>query len=213
MLLIWYSALSFLRSSCHNAGAAISHSAQSGLPPHVGALLLLILVLVCNGFAAAVCTALFKDAWNMLLLFACDCIILGNEATIHSIRYFVTNSEERHRELIAGIEEQIVTIRNTQGEIGQDDDTAVQSLEQNSRLANREMETQETYHAKRIAALDKLVFALELFCAFVLAAHYIHIWVMHGASFGLVDVILLLHIQSTLSSIGRKVCDKCVHVD
>jgi hypothetical protein len=70
------------------------------------------------------------------------------------------------------------------------------------------VERREAGHARRVITFEKLLFSLELFASFVTAAHFLHIWTLHGASFGLLDGVLLLHLQSTLSSAGRKVRDQ-----
>jgi hypothetical protein len=161
---------------------------------------------VSDALAIVGCAFLFHDAWSMLLLLSCDCILLGNDAVMHSIRHVIATSEETHRRQIAMLEARIVTIHDRRRDVDREDEVAIREMEEESRDADREVETREAGHAHQMAMLDKSVFVLELFGAFVMAAHYIHIWFLHGASFGLVDAILLLHIQSTLSSVGRKVC-------
>jgi hypothetical protein len=141
----------------------------------------------------------------MFLLLTADCIILGNDAMMHILRYSIAVMEEKHRDAMAQLEESIATIRNRRREVDVSDTAAVQSLENESRSRDQEMEAREIGHNEGMATFDKVIFLLELFGAFGLGAHYIHIWVLHGATFGLVDAILLLHIQSTLSSVGRKV--------
>lgn len=134
-----------------------------------------------------------------------DGIILGDNVMMHILRYSVAAMEEKHRDTMTQLEERIATIQNRRREVDVTDTAAVQSLEEESLLRDRDAEAKEIGHNERMAAFDKLIFILELFSAFGAGAHYIHIWVLHGATFGLVDAILLLHIQSTLSSVGRKV--------
>jgi hypothetical protein len=141
----------------------------------------------------------------MFLLLTADCIILGNDAMMYILRYSIAVMEEKHRDAMAQLEESIAAIRNRRREVDVNDTEAVQSLENESRSRDQEMEAREIGHNERMATFDKVIFILELFGAFGLGAHYIDIWVLHGATFGLVDAILLLHIQSTLSSVGRKV--------
>ena len=210
VLLLWFSILSFLRSLSHVAGQSINHAAHSGLPPRAGALSLLILVLLCDGLASRGCAILFYNSWGILLLLNFDCFLLGNDVMVHVIRHIIGTSEEKHRKKICELEEFIVTIHeDIRRQVELDDAAAVQVLEDESRAADREVETKEAEHAKQTATLVKTVFILELFGSFAKAAHYIHVWMMHGATFGLVDAILFLHIQSNLSAVGRKVRDSC----
>lgn len=154
---------------------------------------------------------LFYDSWEILLLLNCDCFLLGMDTIIHVIRHMIGTLEEKHRKRICELEEYIVTIHDDiRRQVELDDAAAVQVLEEESRRVDREVEIGEADHAKQTAILVKTVFILELFGSFAKAAHYINIWMMHGATFGLVDAILFLHIQSNLSAVGRKVRGNCI---
>lgn len=201
-----YCTLSFLRSLCHVAGSTINHSTHSGEPPRLGALCLLLGVLACDGLALMGCTALFYEAgWSMLLLLTCDCILLGNNALCHIVRHVAARWEEAHRSRIAELEERILRIHDTRRDVDESNISAVEHLEEQSRICDREVEVREAGHSQRLVYFDRTVFTLELCGSFMSAVHYIHIWYLHGASFGLLDGVLLLHLQSTLSSVGRKV--------
>eukprot|EP00804_Cyclotella_cryptica_P017153 CCRYP_003373-RA/>CCRYP_003373-RA protein AED:0.01 eAED:0.01 QI:93/1/1/1/1/1/2/132/1013 len=208
VLLLWFSVLSFLRSLSHVAGSTIDHAAHSGQHPRLGALLLLLLVLLCDGLVVVVSVAAFHDAWNMLLLLTCDCLLIGINAISHIVRHVGATLDEKHRARIAELEERNVAIHNMRRELNTQDPTIVERLEKESRSCDREVEMRETGHARLVMAFEKSVFSLDLLASFVTAAHFLHIWTLHGASFGLVDGVLLLHLQSTLSSAGRKIAER-----
>lgn len=213
ILLSWYTLLSFLRSLGHVAGSTIHQAAQSGQPPRQGALRLLLLVLLCNTCAALGCVLLFHDSgWNMLLLLTCDCVLLAADVFAHLSRHVAAIIEDRHRRRIAELEERQAKLHMMRREMASDyivaasdDDEEFVPFEVESRQVVREVEAMEAKHSRRLAVLDKAVFSLELFALFLTAIHFVHIWALHGASFGLVDGILALHLHSTLSSAGRKV--------
>jgi hypothetical protein len=68
-----------------------------------------------------------------------------------------------------------------------------------------EIERAEIQQAFYSNILQTIIFTLELFSSMVTAFHFLHIWYLHGLSFGLVDAILLLHLQSSVSGVIRKV--------
>mmetsp|Transcript_25625 Transcript_25625/g.51336 ORF Transcript_25625/g.51336 Transcript_25625/m.51336 type:complete len:1008 (-) Transcript_25625:198-3221(-) len=97
--------------------------------------------------------------------------------------------------------------REPQASVGGSDEGPDRMNEEIQQL-DREMEEFEATHSRRMAMLDSIVFALELFALVLTACHFGHIWVLHGASFGLVDAILALHINSTVSTIFKKVSER-----
>ena len=217
----WYTLLSFLRSLSHLCGATISHTAQSGQPPRVGVCYLLTLLLIMNFLSAAVCAALFHGAgWNMVLLLTCDCALLANDIVVHLIRYIQQSLDEKHSISLAIMEEQQLLyhaqIRSTSSPRHQQDqqdqvegeEGEEEAIRTNSRLLDRQMELQEAAHSRRLGVLDNVAFGLELLSLNLTFAHFVHIWSLHGITFGLVDGVLVLHLHSALSHMGKKILER-----
>ena len=77
-----------------------------------------------------------------------------------------------------------------------------------SRSFDRRIEMHEARQTRRLGILDLAIFGLEL-VAYVLAiCHFLHIWSLHGVSFGLVDGVLALHLHSAVSAMGRKIAER-----
>ena len=55
------------------------------------------------------------------------------------------------------------------------------------------------------AVVDAIVFALELTSLALTVAHFLHIWSLHGLSFGLVDCVLALHLHTAIAAAGKKI--------
>jgi len=115
ILLSWYTLLSFLRSLAHLAAATTSHTTQSGQPPRAGVLQLLLVVLLSDFVAAAVCVALFQPAGvGMVILLTCDCALLAVEVFGHVLKHVRQVLEDLHEHQIADMEEQQVQIHTRQ---------------------------------------------------------------------------------------------------
>ena len=107
ILLSWYTLLSFLRSLAHLAGTATSHAAQSGSPPVPGVLRLLVVVLLSDFCAAALCAGLFSGAgWGTVLLLSCDCALLAVDTMAHIARHVGQMFEEKHSTEVGALEEE-----------------------------------------------------------------------------------------------------------
>ena len=220
ILLIWYTALSFLRSLSHLAGTTSSHASQSGEPPSKGALRLLILVLVCDVSAAVGMVTVFHSIGpNMLILLTCDCYLVGIDAVTNIVKYLGLATEEAHRHQISQLEERQLELhaRRREQARGSDDvlgarDSETEddgsAFEDELTALDREVQVDEALRTARMSAIDKSVFLLELCILFVTIAHFIHIWSVHGTSFGLVDGVLALHLQSSISLVGRKISER-----
>ena len=105
ILLSWYTLLSFLRSLAHLAGTATSHAAQSGSPPMPGVLRLLVVVLLSDFCAAALCAGLFSGAgWGTVLLLSCDCALLAVDTLAHIARHVGQMFEEKHSAAVGALE-------------------------------------------------------------------------------------------------------------
>jgi len=235
ILFSWYMVLSFLRSLTHLAGSTASRASQSGQPPHPGALRLLIAVLICDVVAATACIVLFRGAgWHMLLLLTCDCALVAADAMAHIVKYFGSTMEERHRSRNSSLEEELASLRRRSRERLEqyrDDlmlaeseyvneaefDVSMLPIRRRSRLERmesdvvrleREIEERELLHTRHMKIADVAVFVFEMSALILTMAHFMHIWAWHGASFGLVDFVLALHLHSTISIIGKKIAER-----
>lgn len=233
MLLSWYTLLSFLRSLAHLAGNTARHTSQSGEPPSPGVLRLLILVMACDVAAASSCVVLFRTTGvNMLLLLTSDCVLLGVDAMVHIVKYFAATAEEEHRMDMFHLEEQQVALHAQRRDerisieaIDNNDDDGADNennevvdenvagddsspLEDELHQIDQALELGEAAHSRCMARLDANIFLLEMMALLITIAHFIHIWALHGTSFGLVDGVLALHVHSTVSMIGKKVSER-----
>jgi len=77
-----------------------------------------------------------------------------------------------------------------------------------SRRIDRRIELCESLHCRRLSVLDSVVFSLELAAYLLTICHFLHIWSLHGVSFGLVDCVLALHLHSAVSAMGKKIGDR-----
>ena len=82
-----------------------------------------------------------------------------------------------------------------------------ESFRSHKRASSAELKIQriELQHSYYSSILQSAIFSLELASSTVTGFHFLHIWYLHGLSFGLVDAILLLHLHSSVSSVIRKV--------
>lgn len=230
ILFSWYMVLSFLRSLAHLAGSTANHAIQSGQSPRPGALRLLIAVLICDIAAAVGCIVLFRGAgWHMLLLLTCDCALVGADTLAHIVKHFGSTMEESHRSRTSSLEEELANIRRRnrersrelleqyRGELLSAESefdistlpirrrSGLERLDSEVARLEQEIEQRELVHMRRMKIADVAVFGFELSALILTMAHFLHIWAWHGASFGLVDFVLALHLHSTISIIGKKV--------
>ena len=230
ILFSWYMVLSFLRSLAHLAGSTANHAIQSGQSPRPGALKLLIAVLICDIAAAVGCIVLFRGAgWHMLLLLTCDCALVGADTLAHIVKHFGSTMEESHRSRTSSLEEELANIRRRnrersrelleqyRGELLSAESefdistlpirrrSGLERLDSEVARLEQEIEQRELVHMRRMKIADVAVFGFELSALILTMAHFLHIWAWHGASFGLVDFVLALHLHSTISIIGKKV--------
>jgi hypothetical protein len=226
ILFVWYTIISLLKCLSHLAGSTATHASQSGEPPRVGVLRLLCLVLVCNMMAALGCATIVRTDWNMLILLTFDCILLGMEVVCHLLKHGVSTSEEVHRMTISTLEERQLELHahrrvqvegsndsigyhlddRNESELQVDDDI---SFENELRRIDEEIQNSESVHGRRMALIGSIIFSSELVALFMTIAHYLHIWSMHGdATLSAVDGILVLHLHSTISVIGKKIIER-----
>jgi len=92
-----------------------------------------------------------------------------------------------------------------EGPVEEDNDIA---LETELRQLDQDVAIAEAEHARCMGAMDTAIFALEIYALLVTIAHFVHIWALHGTSFGLVDGVLALHLHSTISMIGKKIAER-----
>lgn len=237
ILFSWYMLLSFLRSLAHLAGSTANHASQSGQSPRPGALHLLITVFICDIGAAAGCVVLFRGAgWHMLLLLTCDCALVAADAMAHIVKHCGLTMEERHRSRTSSLEEELANLRRRSRELLEqyrdelclaeseyvndtEFDISMLPIRRRSGLEHvdlevarleQEIEKRELVHMRRMKIADVAVFGFELSALTLTMAHFMHIWAWHGASFGLVDFVLALHLHSTISIIGKKVSQASV---
>ncbi|KAL7430527.1 hypothetical protein ACHAXH_004691 [Discostella pseudostelligera] len=234
ILISWYAFVSFLKSVSFLAGTTTNHATHSGAPPSPSALRLLLLVLVCDALAALGCAvALYDTGWNMLFLLTCDCIILGVDAVTFILRHAGVAREEAHRMVISSLEDRQLTLRASRmerlGGLGdhQGDEIASErpvvhdgAVEQATDVADdlayedelhhldQAIESYESAHVSRLALIGTATFALQIFALCVSVTHLVHIWALHGAGFGLLDVVLSLQMHSAISLIGRRIVDR-----
>ena len=235
ILLSWYTLLAFLRSLAYLAGITTAHTAASGQPPHPGVMKLLVTVFVCNISAAVTCTALFHGAGlGMVVLLTCDCGLLSLDVLTHVARYLQQVFDESHQKNIAILERRQLEIhqelRNEGTGTGLGEATAADTgiggnfdygdgdgdgeysdseryddLRYLSRQIDHDTEIIEAMHANRLVILDNCAFILELFALAITMAHFLHVWVLHGVTFNLVDGVLALHLHSAVSAFGKKI--------
>lgn len=215
ILLTWYTVLAFLRSLSYLAGITTAHTAASGQSPHRGVLRLLITVLICNISAATTCAALFHDAgMGMLLLLTCDCVLLALDVFTHFARYTQQILDEKHQTYLNELEMRQIEMHEDHRNIRESDD-AESDIDEEVRLQSRrldhEMELKDALHARLLSILDYTAFMLELFALLVTILHFIHVWVLHGVTFNLVDGVLALHLHSAVSAFGKKVAERRNH--
>ena len=91
---------------------------------------------------------------------------------------------------------------DAQAELEMDD------IEEESHRLDQQLEASEAQHASRLSRLDDAAFVLELWSHVLTILHFLHIWSLHGFSFGLVDGVLGLHLHSAVTSAGRKIADR-----
>ena len=130
-------------------------------------------------------------------------------------RYEVWRRQGGSSTNIAGQEWSI--IRGGSDEDNVDDDmdyedfesTDVAELEENVRVQERRLESLEQLHAKRLSVLDMGVFGLQIMAHVLTIAHFLHIWVLHGVQFTLIDGVLALHLHSAVAAAMKKVEERC----
>ena len=226
ILFVWYTIVSLLKCLSHLAGSTAAHASQSGEPPRLGVLRLLCLVLVCNMVAAMGCATIVRTDWNMLILLTFDCILLGMEVICHLLKHVVSTSEEVHRMKISTLEERQLELhahRQVQVEGSNDsiedhlDDSQESGLQVDDELSfenelrriDEEIQNSESVHGRHMALIGSVIFSSELVALFMTIAHFFHIWSMHGnATLSAIDGILVLHLHSTISVIGKKIVER-----
>eukprot|EP00571_Detonula_confervacea_P010581 CAMPEP_0172306084 /NCGR_PEP_ID=MMETSP1058-20130122/7225_1 /TAXON_ID=83371 /ORGANISM="Detonula confervacea, Strain CCMP 353" /LENGTH=1054 /DNA_ID=CAMNT_0013017861 /DNA_START=53 /DNA_END=3217 /DNA_ORIENTATION=+ len=85
------------------------------------------------------------------------------------------------------------------------------ALEDELRRIDQAVDMGETAYSHRMGLIETSLFSLEMFTLLVTIAHYLHIWALHGTSFGtslLVDGVIALHLHSTISLIGKKIAER-----
>jgi len=185
ILLSWYTCLGFLRSLAQLSASTIAHTSHSGLAPHRGVLHLLILLLICNFSAASFCVALFHSAGiGMVLLLTCDCALLLFDILVNLARHLYHTMDHRHSEALAFLEQQSQN---------QEELFHMQLENHNNGLLN---------------ILDTFIFVLEITSSMITFCHFLHIWSLHGFTFGLVDGVLALHLHTALSTLMKKISER-----
>lgn len=120
-----------------------------------------------------------------------------------------SNEDARGHEAAVEVDESMSHHSNNSGSNSGSNSTTNEEnndeFDEESRQVDREVEVSEATHTRRMSTLDTIIFSFEVFALILSAGHFGHIWVLHGASFGLVDAILALQVNSTVSAIFRKV--------
>jgi hypothetical protein len=200
ILLNWFTLLAFMRSLSFQAGSTIAHTSASGLPPHKGVLSLLVVLLICNCCTAAVCMTLFYQAgWSMVLLLTSDCALLLLDIVTHLMRYFHQVLEVKYQTTLERIEES----HSDQIQVPTRDDVNTSS----SVPVLDEIEKLEVIYKKRTDALTNAAFLFDILSLLITIFHFIHVWVLHGVTFNLVDGVLALHLHSAISTLARKISE------
>lgn len=222
ILLSWYTLLSFLRSLAQLCAGTTQHTSQSGQAPRPGVLQLLLVVLLSDFCAAAVCVALFHGAgWGMVLLLTCDCALLAVDVVCHILQHVGQVLEMQHGTNVSGLEVEQIRLHRQQQPHDSDSstsapvDTATTAgivshapQEETLRVLDRRMEQLEQQQARRLAILDATVFSLQLLAHTLTLCHFMHIWTLHGVQFTLIDGVLALHLHSALSSVSKKIAER-----
>ena len=214
ILLSWYTLFSFLRSLAALASATTSHTSLAGQPPKPGVLHLLILILISDVFAAAVCAGLFHGAgWSMVFLLMCDCALLAVDVVCHILRHMGQGMEDQHSLQISAIEDRQLSVyelrhKAEENRATTDSDMDIKELMEESKRLDRRMEILEARNAKRFSFLESTILFLQLLAYVLTVAHFLHIWSLHGLHFTLIDGVLALHLHSALSAAGKKIAER-----
>lgn len=234
ILVTWFTLLGCLRSLDHLAHSTNIHLTAIGQPPKKGIVQLLLWVLACDIVAAGSCVALFHTAgFGMVLLLTCDCALLGTDAASHILKYYQSTLESSHDNDIRNLEERQLNLHrfgegesahaNIQNEEGREEAhsasfstgeqeetlpaTATMTLteiRQESGRLDRQMESLELAHSRRVSVLDTGIFCLDMTCHILTVAHFCHIWALHGVQFTLIDGVLALHLHSAIATACAK---------
>jgi hypothetical protein len=70
-----------------------------------------------------------------------------------------------------------------------------------------EIEKLEVIYKKRTDALTNAAFLFDILSLLITIFHFIHVWVLHGVTFNLVDGVLALHLHSAISTLARKISE------
>ena len=76
---------------------------------------------------------------------------------------------------------------------------------QECRMLDTRLETMERLHRLRTSFLDCIIFRMELGGFILQAAHFAHVWYLYGLQFNLIDLVLVLHLHSTMRAATQKV--------
>jgi hypothetical protein len=79
------------------------------------------------------------------------------------------------------------------------------SLLEESRRMDQTVELLEASRTMKINFLESVAYFFELVALVLAVLHFLHIWSLHGVTFNLVDGVLVLHIQSAVAAIGKKI--------
>lgn len=200
ILLNWFTLLAFMRSLSFQAGTTIAHTSASGLPPHKGVLSLLSVLLICNCSAAAICITLFHQAgWGMVLLLTCDCGLLLLDIITHLTRFV-------HQVLEVNYQSALERIEETHSQQEQVPTRNYRNFSSSIPILS-EIEDLEVLYKKRTDALTNTAFFLDILSLLITISHFVHVWVLHGVTFNLVDGVLALHLHSSISTLARKISE------
>lgn len=77
------------------------------------------------------------------------------------------------------------------------------------RRIDGEVQLSQSVHGRRMHSIGTAIFLSEMTALFMTIAHFLHVWSLHGnAALSVVDGILVLHLHSTISLIGKKIAER-----
>eukprot|EP00592_Proboscia_alata_P023732 CAMPEP_0194414036 /NCGR_PEP_ID=MMETSP0176-20130528/12596_1 /TAXON_ID=216777 /ORGANISM="Proboscia alata, Strain PI-D3" /LENGTH=1081 /DNA_ID=CAMNT_0039217711 /DNA_START=153 /DNA_END=3398 /DNA_ORIENTATION=+ len=230
IILVWYTLLGILFSLSRLASLTTSKASESSPRPRRGVLYLLGMVVVFDVCTMLGLGVLFYNNWgvggrgkiSLALLIIYDCVWLLLDVVTNIFQHTMQFMKIDHEALLDSLEQEnmkriMKDLRgNKEGKVvcrrvKNIRNAVAQSQEQeNQRNMDRKIEIKEKQHYLRSMVIEKLMFVLKLMSSTFTLCHVVHIWFMRGFTFGLLDIVLALHIYTSVTIAVEKICDHCV---
>lgn len=182
ILLSWYTCLSVLRSwSTLSAGTTLQ-AAHTGADTKTGAWQLLVGVFLSNCFLIAVNIGLFHSVgWSAICLLIADSVLLAIDVICQLMAHFGQVMEQRHEEAA------------WRGDYESDPSYDIDQV--------------EALHDRRVYTIKSTTFVLQMIGHLIAVIHYFHIWMVHGLSFRFTDGVILMNLNSSVTTLVQKVSE------